>query len=216
VRGTFYSAATMERLACELLVRQQKATRKPLVPPISAEAIVDAALCDELRSILWEPIPEPPERTILAGLAPGSRLIILNESRQQLIMETAGLYNTLVAHEIAHWQLHVDHAVLDQLLLVDTPETSVFSCERDDPASWDEKNAHRFMGYLLLPRDILLPQVRKLNLMDWSNLYRLREQFDVTITALTTRLQELKLIYIDPHGRIYPSQREAEGQLRLF
>ena len=36
-------------------------------------------------------------------------MIKFNESRRQVFEETPGLYNTVLGHEIGHWELHVDH-----------------------------------------------------------------------------------------------------------
>lgn len=49
----------------------------------------------------------------VGGLAPKERLIVLNASRRSLFKDDAGLYNTVVGHELAHWRLHVDRAMLD-------------------------------------------------------------------------------------------------------
>src|SRR5947209_776912 len=144
--GKFYAAQTLERLANELLARYQRKTGKPLTLPISAEHILDTALCEELKSPLWERICEPAGRTMLAGLAPAHHLIVLNETRQRLILETEGLLNTLLAHEIAHWVLHVDRALINQPALPGLDYKLHFTCARGTPSSWDEKNAHRFMS----------------------------------------------------------------------
>ena len=44
----------------------------------------------------------------LAGLEPNERMIKFNEPRRQVFEETSGLYNTVLGHEIGHWELHVD------------------------------------------------------------------------------------------------------------
>ncbi len=215
-RGQFYSSAQLESLACDLLVRYQRKAGQSLSPPISAERVLDFALDDDLRPLLWDVIPEPPGRTILAGLAPGQRQIILNESRQQLILGTPGLFNTLIAHEIAHWILHVDHALLDQACLFDMPSTLSIVCEHGSSESWDEKNAHRFMAYLLMPRELIAPRAAATDLLHWREVYALRKEFDVTVTALVIRLEELGFAYVDGAGNFFPSREEAMGQNRLL
>jgi hypothetical protein len=216
MRGKFYPAKTVERLASELLARYQNRTSRPLAFPVSAEQILDSVLGDELNSPLWDSIPEPPGHTILAGLAPMQRLIVLNDTRKSLLLETAGLLNTTIAHEIGHWILHVDRTLIDQPVLPGFQYQLEFNCARGDASSWDEKNAHRFMGYLLMPSDLLAPAVNGADLASWRGLYDLREQLDVTITALKIRLEELGLVYVDRHGAFHHSREEALGQHRLL
>lgn len=214
--GIYYAPKTIESLAYNILVRYQQKTGRLLTPPISAESILDVVFDKELRSLLWEPIPEPPGRTILAGLNPEDRLIVLNETRRQIIMETDGLFNSLVAHELGHWTLHVDPAALLQSQIGDMPFIPQFRCDRGEPSSWDEKNAHRFMAYLLLPEDLLIPQATTADLTNWRGVYELRTQFNVTITTMKIRLEELGLVYIDEQGVFFKNRQEAHGQQRLF
>ena len=54
-----------------------------------------------------------------------------------------------------------------------------------------EWQAERFAGYLLLPGSLLLPTLAGVDLYHWPALYRLRDQFQVSITALRIRLEEL-------------------------
>ncbi len=44
---------------------------------------------------------------------------------------------------------------------------------------------------------------------------RLREMFDVTITALTVRLRQLDLLYIDKEDKLYESKAAGTGQMSL-
>jgi Zn-dependent peptidase ImmA (M78 family) len=78
-----------------------------------------------------------------------------------------------------------------------------------------ETQANRYMGYLLLPSHLLLAAVKGIDLTVWSNLYHMREQFQVTISALKIRLEQLKLVYVGPDGKVYPSRQEYAGQQRL-
>jgi hypothetical protein len=128
VRGKFYHPKTVERLASEVLVRYQRLTEKTLTPPISAEAILDTVFPADLDTPYWLPIPEAAGRMILAGLAPSSRKIVLNESRKRLFAETVGLLNDTVAHEIGHWVLHVDHGALATTPMPDMTVQLAFTC----------------------------------------------------------------------------------------
>ena len=212
----YFSAKAVEDLASQLLAAFEQRRGRRLTLPISAEDIVDDALTDQLGTPLWEPIDEPPGLTILGGLAPQDRLIILNESRKSLLLNTEGLANTTVAHEIGHWVLHIDQTLIDHPTLPGFKRELKYTCARGDQTSWDERNAHRFMGYLLMPRWLLLPLAEQADLTCWPGLYRLREQVNVTITALKVRLSELGLVYIDQDGSFHRSREEARGQQRLL
>jgi len=215
MRGEYFSDATLERLASELLGRYRRATGRPLSAPISAEAILEQVFDDELGSPLWDAVPEPPGRTILAGLAPEQRLIVLNEDRREVILGRPGQLNTLLAHEIGHWELHVDRGNLAQKPLF-TGEYALEHTDTGEPSSRDERNAHRFMSYLLLPAELLVPRARGRMFDGWHDVYRLRDEFDVTITVMHLRLAELGFLYIDPQGNFHRSRQDARGQQRLF
>ena len=72
------------------------------------------------------------------------------------------------------------------------------------------------MGYLLMPCSLLLPKAEGLNLQRWRGLYSLRDDFQVTITAMKVRLEKLSLTYLDDNGRFHKARGEAEGQIPLF
>lgn len=216
MRGEYISDTDLERRASALLGRYRLATGRPLAAPISAEAILEQVLDDELSSPLWDAIPEPPGRTILAGLAPEQRLIVLNEERRAAILGQPGLFNTLIAHEIGHWSLHVDHAALAQRTLFDGTYDLAHATGQGEPSTRDERNAHRFMAYLLLPAELLVPRARQYTFTGWRDVYPLRDEFNVTITVLRIRLEELGFFYVDPQGRFHRSRLEARGQQRLL
>ncbi len=212
MRGQFFSSARLEKLAAELLAEYQRDQGSPLMPPIQADLVAESEGLD----ILWQEIPEEPYQTVLGGLAPESRLIVLNEHRKALFDDDPGLYNTIVGHEVAHWRLHVDHDALSHSALPSLRTDLAFVCKRGAQNDWDERNAHRFMSYLLLPYQLLRPKLAGLNLQNWRSLYRLREHFDVTITGLRIRLEQMNLTYVDNSGLFHKSKQEAGGQDSLF
>jgi len=215
MRGQYFSDAALERLAIELLGRYCRATGRPLSAPISAEAILEQVLDSDLGSPLWDSIPEPPGRTILAGLAPEQRLIVLNEDRRAVILGRTGQLNTLIAHEIGHWLLHVDRATMAQPTLSDGTYTLGHVTGEGEPSSRDERNAHRFMSFLLLPSELVVPRARYCTFTGWGDVYPLRDEFDVTLTVLRIRLEELGFFHVDAQGRFHRSRQETKGQQRL-
>jgi len=74
---------------------------------------------------------------------------------------------------------------------------------------------NRYAAAILMPKDLLRAEVDKIDRTRWSNLYRIAEQFDVTISALKVRLQQLGLLYMAKDGRLHESPTHAEGQISL-
>ncbi len=57
--------------------------------------------------------------------------------------------------------------------------------------------------------------ISDVELTSWPNLYRLRNLFEVTISALMIRLERLSVLYVATDGQLYPSLQEYHGQTRL-
>ena len=209
----FISDHHLEDTAGHLLRRYESQYGAISSPPVPVERILEDILD---LSILWEDISEPPRQSILAALDPSSKMVVFNASRRELITETPGLYYTVLAHEAGHWEVHVDQGLLAQRPLPHFERD--FSCiyrSFGPGQNLLEVQAHRFMGYLLMPTHVLLEAVRNIDLLSWPVLYALRDRFQVTITALTVRLARLGLLYVSEDGSLYPSRQEYEGQIRL-
>lgn len=153
---------------------------------------------------------------VLAALYPKRREIILNELCRDLFKEKFGTKLFSLAHELGHWILHVEDVNGMQLSLF---EDDVFYC-RSSQKSPIEYQADWFAGCLLMPEAILSPLIMDLQndktIITWPYLYSIAKTFRVSITALTTRLDQLKLLYIDSEGAIHRSPEEAMGQNSLF
>ncbi|MYC08018.1 MAG: ImmA/IrrE family metallo-endopeptidase [Chloroflexi bacterium] len=210
---TFLSDVQLENSAARLLGRHEALYGEVDCPPVPVEDILEDVLD---LSILWDTIQEEPDQSILAELNPDSRRVVFNEARQDLITETPGLYQTILGHEAGHWEVHVDKGQVHQLALSGM-EPSVKCLYRSSGPGQapQEIQAHRFMGFLLMPSRLLFEAIRDVDLLSWRELYSLREEFQVTITALKVRLERLGLLYISKDGLLYPSRQEYEGQIRL-
>lgn len=209
----FIPDTVLEQRALNLLVAYQRKRGQRLAPPIVAEKVIQT-VCE--LDIVWDRIPEPVGQTFLAGLDPSTKTIVLNEARRQLFKETPGLQNTVLGHEGGHWELHADKGAVFQLSLDGIAPPLEHLYRHNTPeGNPRETQAHRFMGYLLLPYDFLKEAIQGVDLLSWPNLYRIREQFDVTISALTIRLERLGLIYVPADGPLQRSREEAAGQQRL-
>ena len=209
----FISDAQLEDRADKLLDRYERRHQAVSSPPVPVERILEDVLD---LGILWDAVSEPPGHSILAVLDSSSRTVLLNETRRSVITGTPGLYQTILAHEAGHWEVHVDHGLLEQQPLPQFDRNINCVYRRSGPGQeLREVQAHRFMGFLLMPSSLLSEAVRDVDLLSWPILYRLRDLFQVTISALKIRLERLNLLYVAHDGRIYRSRQEYEGQLPL-
>jgi hypothetical protein len=208
----FIRPETIERRAGELLAKYETMAGTALASPIPIERIAEDLI--DLQ-ILWQTLPESENETILAGLSPRKKLVVFNENRLPLFDKTPGLYRTVLAHEIGHWELHVDKASVNQQPMPGMVEQLQFLF-RSEKQSWDERNAHLFMSHLLMPEALLNPLIRNVRDFDWPFLYRLRDMLQVTISVLRIRLERKGLLYVDPDGEIHRSRGEYNGQVRMI
>lgn len=212
MRGRFFYPGRLEYLADELLGIYERKKGSPIEPPIEAEMVAERVGLD----MLYEEIPEEPGLTILAEIRPRVRRIVVNERRLKFIEQFPGYLNTTIGHELAHWWLHVDHDALDHAALPEFIHSSAPSRREDGRDKRDEYNADELMSYLLMPKALLLPRAARGNLQSWRGLYKLRDDFGVTISAMKVRLEKLGLTYVDDDGRFHKSRQEAGGQGSLF
>lgn len=212
MKTNYIAPKEIERCANDLIQKYEE--RYGSIPiPVPVERITE----DIVDLVLeWGNIPENSSEVILAGLDTMQKKVIFNERRKNYYDDYGGLYNTVLAHEVGHWVLHVDAADLGlQPLLPGTEIAPQFIYRSTGPKKPIEWQAHTFMGYLLLPYRLLRSYVETEDLCNWSSLYYLRDKFDVTISALVIRLEKMGLIYVDDDKKIYPSEAVAKGQMRL-
>lgn len=81
---------------------------------------------------------------------------------------------------------------------------------------FEARQVNRYAGALLMPRSLILRSVEGVDLTTWRTLYNLRERFQVTISALTIRLQNLGLLHIAEDRTIHRSRAEYMGQMKLL
>ena len=229
----------IDEIAAQRLAEFQRKTGCTLSPPVPIDLVAEQVLG---LDFLWEPIEELPGEQILGGIIPKNRLIVLNENRKALFSEKPGLERSTKGHEMGHWDLFIDKASLDYPALfnfdVDGPvafrsspagDVAIIKmlqadaegqkllrkieARADEP---DEARAvNRYAAAISMPADLLRDEVMKTDRTQWRNLYRLREKFDVTISALVVRLQQLGLIYVDENRKIYESKDAASGQMNF-
>ncbi len=234
----FYRNAAIEELAEQRIAELEKILGKPVEPPIPLEHIAERLLG---LDILWEEIEELPGELIYGGLRMEEKLIILNENRRALFEQKPGLERSTKGHEMGHWDLFGHNDQPGQLLmfeedtrfvrrstptgdirvmsaLIKTPEGQELLRQiqkrADDP---DEARAvNRYAAALSMPKRLITEEALKIDRRSWPPLYRLAERFEVSISALTVRLKQLNLLYIDDKKRLFESQEQATGQRSLF
>ena len=205
----FIPEVKLEQLANALLDRYDREIAPILALPVPVEEIADFLL--EL-GLEWLDIPDSDDDPILAYLHPGSKTIRFNERRLPYFEQYPGAYPYTLAHEIGHYTLHLGQ---DETQPADPALAQGYLC-RHKPAPSDRREwqAERFASYLLMPARLLLPAIEGANLYHWPDLYYLRDQFNVSITALRIRLETLGYLHLAANGRLYPSRAAAGNDLR--
>lgn len=199
----------IERFAADTLRTFQRMTGNPIQLPIDIDIIGEL-----LYGIVWEyALLDDPK--ILAALYAGSRTVKINELHAPTFKEKSGFERFTKAHEIGHWIMHVDQAVLGIDCLPGLEREERVLC-RDGTKNSIEYQADYFAASLLMPADLVIDLSRTKDLCNWPDLYAIAESFDVTITALKVRLERLGLIHVGDDGVIHRSKEEKHGQQRLF
>ena len=232
----FWRNQEIEEIAMQRLAEFQRDSDRPISLPIPIDLIAEKVLS---LDFLWEPIDELPGETILGGLLPERRLIVLNEKHKDVFAKKPGLERSTKGHEMGHWDLFIDKASLDHSMLFQVDDDGPFAY-RNSPAGdvaiirmlWaneegrellrkmharadepDEARAvNRYAAALSMPAELVREEATKIDRTQWPSLYQLKDKFEVTISALVVRLEQLNLLYVDEHKRLYESRDAATGQ----
>lgn len=180
--------------------------------PIPVHHLVEAHL--NIR-IDWDHISESEDESILAYINPSTRTIRMNAGRRQYFDRFFGTEAFTLGHEVGHWDLHVVKADGVQLPLFDADHVKPFVC-RGDPSRRLEWQANRYSAALTMPSRMIRRCTERVDLCSWPNLYDLKDRFQVTISALTIRLEELGLVYRSPDGDLYANREAYHGQKALL
>lgn len=235
----FYRNQAIEDLAAERLCQLAQMLARPLTPPIPIDLLAEKVLG---LDFLWEDIDELPGETVLGALHPQKRLIIMNETHRTLFETKAGLERSTKGHEMGHWDLFIDQGSLEHPTLFALDDNSPFA-RRSSPVGEvtiikrllsspegqdllrelksradvpDEARAvNRYAAAIAMPNDLLRAEVGKIDRTRWSNVYKIADQFEVTISALTVRLQQLGLLHVGMDRRLHASPAQAQGQFIL-
>jgi hypothetical protein len=229
----------VEEIAQARLAELQRELGRPLSPPIPIDLIAEKILG---LDFLWDSIEELPGEKILGGIIPNKRLIVLNEKHRERIAEKPGLERSTKGHEMGHWDIFIDKGSLGHPVLFQDGEHCPFAFRSSaagdvaiinmldsNPEGWDlvreiqsradepdeARAVNRYAAALSMPADLIRVEVMKIDRTRWPDLYRLAKKFDVTISALRVRLEQLGMLYVDKDGKLYESRDTASGQTRL-
>lgn len=198
----FISKIEIEACALDIWLRMERSQNK-LQLPIDASIIAEFLDLD----LVWDAIPDDEQGAIAARILPLEKLIEIDENIPQL---QRGFSESTIAHEIGHWVLHIDTQKVDSYIRLKQKGVDVkvkpFLCRSSNLARI-EWQAQYFAGCLLMPQHILKEVKQNKDLTRWQHLYQMAGELGVTISNLTTRLQDLGWIHLDAETRkIYSNQ----------
>lgn len=236
----FWRNEHIEARAEERLAQLAKLLGGRISPPVPVDQFIEDVL--EL-DLLWDEIEERPGETILGAINPKRRQIVMNDVHAELFRQKEGLERFTKLHEGGHWDLLTDHAAVDHPLLLNdgcsgpvafrqsragllhvlkalctSNEAVKYICDLNSRADEpDEKRVvNRYAGAVLIPKQLLRQDVDLRRPRGWPDVYRLAERYEVTVTAMRVRLNQLGFVYIDEHGTFHRSKADAAGQQVLF
>jgi hypothetical protein len=76
----------------------------------------------------------------------------------------------------------------------------------------EARSVNRYAAALSMPPRLLRPAVQAIDRSEWRNLYPIADQFNVTISALKVRLEQMGLLYLRRDGTLYESRDAGTGQ----
>ena len=204
--------AVLEREALALLAAYENQEGAVIVPPVPIDLIVENLLQIDID---WAPLDLPSDERVLAAieLTPRRRRIIMNERERDHFERYSGTEAYSKAHEVGHAVLHLPHEPGMQPMLWRT-DVVIALC-RSLRADRREIQAERFAAYLLMPESLVRSATASRAITSWQQIYRLRDMFSVSVTAMTKRLVALNLAYVTVDGTVFPSREAATGQDRL-
>lgn len=170
--------------------------------------------------ILWACIDHlDNEELVMAAIIPDKRQIVLNDTCKDLFAEKMGTMHFTLAHELGHWVLHTGGCAKDgcdnQYLQTKSP----FYCRSFHKKPAIEIQADLFAGCLLMPEPLLIRLVKQYK---WSgpiymrHVYEIAAIFQVSISALKVRLEQLDLLHIHPDGTVYHSRETMQAEQLSF
>jgi Zn-dependent peptidase ImmA (M78 family) len=200
----WYKKEEIEQMATEFRFQIQNKRTRRLKPKYLAEAVADYLNL----GIVWESIPADDRGEIAAMIIPTQQEIIINDRIPAL---KEGFGQSTIAHEIGHWILHIDRQAIgefkDRIERGLAIETKPFLCRSSISSKGIEWQAQYFASCLLMPMCLLKEEIKGRDLTNWKHLYAIADEFGVTISNLTNRLESLNWIKLIANSKqIYLGQ----------
>lgn len=187
----FLSKEEIERRALEVILRVQEKRKRPLKWPIDAGHLAEALDLD----MDCGNIPADEQGAIAAMILPTERKIVMNENNLSF---PKGFEESSIAHEIGHWELHIDQNAVSQFVAIQESGqeqfVEPFLCRNVNSLKGIEWQAQYFAGCLLMPKFKLEDAQRGRDLTNWKHLYAMKDELGVTISNLIIRLKDLNWI----------------------
>jgi len=207
----FLPNSRIEAIADALLRRLEEHLKEPLEPPINVEFLAEDVLGFSLQS------EDLTEADALAYIDPNEMIICTNLARSDYFDKVGPEFTW--AHEIGHYELGHFVEIGDQLALgfLGEPKRLI---HRDSICEGDkyyrhERQANFFAACLMMPKWLLISEAQNVDCCQWFEIDRLAHKFNVSVTAMRIRLEELNLVYFDG-TMLYRNKQEAAGQLPLL
>lgn len=182
---TPFSRRVLEQLANKLISRHSIEEKWTPSLPIPVEAIVEHTL---QLGIEWAEMKDNGGNA-WGGLYPASRTIRLNEAYLATFEDCPGLERFTVAHEIGHWELHIEKGAVGQPTLFDSCEERIIC--RDGDSGPCEVSANIYASFLLMPRELVGEAASAADVLDERGFRDFARRIGVSRLALHYRLQAL-------------------------
>lgn len=202
----YISDSTIEKRAFDLLLKYSKNFNWQISFPIPIEMIIEKQLEYTLDTF-------KDDKNILGAIDQVNKIIYTNENTMPHFDRYPGSFEFTLAHEVGHWDLHCDYNN-NQLRIMNKPVSMICRAGAKD---YREMQANKYAAAILMPENLVRETLKNVDFYNWQALYRLVEDWHVSITALKNRLEKLKLLYYDEESKIfYKDKTVPSGQQTLF
>ncbi len=195
----FIPKSEIERQANHLLGRMQATPKYAPRWPFDATRVADFLDI----GVVWESIPPDEKGSIAALILPTKREIVINQDVPGL---HGGYGESTLAHEIGHWELHINHNAVGSL--IERSEQGIeinmqpFLCRNvSGQLEKIEWQAQYFASCLLMPRCKLEETRKGRDLTKESHLDAMAHELGITKRNLKHRLKDLDWIHIPENSK---------------
>lgn len=209
--GRARSERHLERNAIDLASRYAERFNWTPSIPVPVEMIAER-LCG--LTFDWRPLPDDSDLKVYAALYVNTKVIAFNANALDVFKSNEGMYRFTVAHELGHWELHVDPSQQKQSTLFDRPD---YICRTGDHSPV-EQEANRFAAALLMPaafvQEVVAPFYQARQEVSLADQKAIAAPFGVSTAACRVRLCVLRWAHEEDGVLVWGSAPRA--QLAIF